>query len=193
MIGEEMNDIDGVRRVVMGGATPEDGVFTHVETLEPVADSGGRVWFVAGWDDARRVPHLEEVGPYVPRSWFPPASGVRVLAVESIPSGSASDEKASNDPNELLSQLSEAEPAGLRWDETREGMHSSTTIDLGVVVKGEIEIEAGDGTCEILRPGDVYIQYGAMHRWKPLAGSPSALVLFVCLGAEPVDEDRASQ
>lgn len=175
-----MSAMDRVRRVVMGGATPEQSVFTNVEEVHPFAHGDGRAWFIAGWDGPRHLPHLEE-GAYSPRSWFPSPSGVRVTAIEFFNGGESDGDE---EVGEYFDRLLAAESAGQRWDESREGMHSSSTIDFGVVVAGEVVIEAGDGASETLGPGDVYVQYGALHRWKPAPGSAKAHVVFVCLGAE---------
>ena len=61
---------------------------------------------------------------------------------------------------------------------THPGMHRTDTIDIGVVVSGHVRVEAEDGSSVTLRPGDVYVQNGAMHAWHEDPDDP-ALVVFV--------------
>jgi uncharacterized cupin superfamily protein len=62
-------------------------------------------------------------------------------------------------------------------------MHRTDSIEIGVVVSGEVVVEAASGEQVSLRAGDVYVQNGAMHRWRPDRQVP-AHVVFVSFGAE---------
>ncbi len=63
------------------------------------------------------------------------------------------------------------------------GMHTTDTIDYGIVLKGEIWLELDDGKVEHLREGDVVIQNGTRHAWRN-RGTAAALVAFVLIGAQ---------
>jgi hypothetical protein len=69
-------------------------------------------------------------------------------------------------------------------------MHSTDTIDIGVMVSGETTVEAADGSTTVLRPGDVYIQNGAMHKWHPNPDNPPHMVIIL-MSAERVPTDAA--
>src|SRR5262245_33892833 len=71
--------IERVRRVVMGEPKPRGSEFTHDEEAEPVGTST-KFWFIWGWDEVPKLPH-HGAESFVPRSYFPPAGGLRVTAV----------------------------------------------------------------------------------------------------------------
>ena len=53
------------------------------------------------------------------------------------------------------------------------GMHTSDTIDYGIVVRGEMTLELDDGKIIHLRQGDSIVQNGTRHRWRnPLPDQP---------------------
>jgi hypothetical protein len=168
--------IEEVRRVVMGEPAPGKSEFSHVETVEPFELGDGRVWLVWGWDELPRLPH-HSTDPYVPSTYFPAPGGMRISATRFGITDADQDPVV---PEELV-KLSEAEPCGRVDDPARPGMHRTDSIDIGVVVAGEVIVEAGDGRQVALRPGDVYIQNGAMHNWH--ASEPGAHVVYIGLGA----------
>ena len=64
------------------------------------------------------------------------------------------------------------------------GMHSSDTIDYGVVVRGEMTLELDDGKMVHLKQGDCIVQNGTRHRWRnPLETEP-CLMAFVSVGGK---------
>jgi quercetin dioxygenase-like cupin family protein len=44
------------------------------------------------------------------------------------------------------------------------GMHRAITLGIATVCKGEIKLSLRPGQAQILRPGDVSINRGAMHK-----------------------------
>jgi hypothetical protein len=63
------------------------------------------------------------------------------------------------------------------------GMHTSDTIDYGVVVRGEMTLELDDGQRVHLRQGDTIVQNGTRHRWRNPLPEP-CLMAFVSLGGK---------
>jgi quercetin dioxygenase-like cupin family protein len=61
-------------------------------------------------------------------------------------------------------------------------MHTTATVDYGVVLTGEPILELDDGAKLTLGPGDTYIQNGTRHRWSNLGDVP-ALIAITLLGA----------
>ena len=61
------------------------------------------------------------------------------------------------------------------------GMHSTDSVDLGLVFSGEITLIQGDGSEVTLKPGDVMVQNGAKHAWENRGDTP-CMVCFVVLG-----------
>jgi hypothetical protein len=62
------------------------------------------------------------------------------------------------------------------------GMHTTDTIDYGIVLSGEIWLELDDGVTEHVRQGDVVIQNGTRHAWRN-KGEHEAVMAFVLVGA----------
>ena len=61
------------------------------------------------------------------------------------------------------------------------GMHTSDTIDYGIVVSGEVCLELDDSQVH-LKKGDCVVQNGTRHNWRN--GGPEVCVIaFVLIGA----------
>jgi hypothetical protein len=63
------------------------------------------------------------------------------------------------------------------------GMHTTDTVDYGVVVRGEITLELDDGKIIHLHQGDCIVQNGTRHRWRN-PGSEPCLMAFVSVGGK---------
>jgi quercetin dioxygenase-like cupin family protein len=69
-------------------------------------------------------------------------------------------------------------PGGGDWlrvegdDDGRPGMHATDTLDLMVVLDGEIVLGLADGTEHVVRAGDAVVQRGTQHRWRVAAAEP---------------------
>ena len=62
------------------------------------------------------------------------------------------------------------------------GMHTTDTIDYGIVLDGEIWLELDDGQTQHLRKLDVVVQNGTRHAWRNRSGRVT-LMAFVLIGA----------
>ena len=63
------------------------------------------------------------------------------------------------------------------------GMHTTDTIDYGVVVRGEMTLELDDGQKVHLRQGDCIVQNGTRHRWRNPLPEP-CLMAFISVGGK---------
>lgn len=63
------------------------------------------------------------------------------------------------------------------------GMHTTPTVDYGVVLEGEIVLDLDCGETVVLHRGDVVVQNGTRHAWRNPGDKP-ATVFFVLIGAE---------
>jgi len=63
------------------------------------------------------------------------------------------------------------------------GMHTTDTIDYGVVISGEIWLELDDGAIVHLQQGDCIVQNGTRHAWRN-PGSEPCLMAFVMIGVK---------
>ncbi|BBC31245.1 Cupin [Streptomyces graminofaciens] len=62
------------------------------------------------------------------------------------------------------------------------GMHTTPTVDYGVVLSGEIVLDLDGGETATLGPGDLIVQNATRHAWRNLTTEP-ATVFFVLIGA----------
>lgn len=58
------------------------------------------------------------------------------------------------------------------------GMHTTDSIDYGVILSGRITMELDDGQVIELGPGDVWIQNGTRHAWRVEEKCVMAVVLI---------------
>ena len=83
-----------------------------------------------------------------------------------------------------LKELSDKLPGmGDVFDRSAPGMHTSDTIDYGVVVRGEMTLELDDGQKVHLRQGDCIVQNGTRHRWRNPLSEP-CLMAFISIGGK---------
>jgi len=66
----------------------------------------------------------------------------------------------------------------------RSPMHRTNSIDYGIVLQGEIDLELDDGAIKHLHAGDVVVQRGTMHAWVNNSQAWSRMA-FVLIDAAP--------
>ena len=62
-------------------------------------------------------------------------------------------------------------------------MHETATIDYGIVLSGEIDLELDEGKEVHLKAGDCIIQNGTRHGWRNPGAGP-CVIAFIMIGAE---------
>jgi quercetin dioxygenase-like cupin family protein len=67
----------------------------------------------------------------------------------------------------------------------RSPMHRTQTLDYGVVLDGEIQLELDGGAMRTARAGDVVVQRGTVHAWENVSGKPCRIA-FILIAAEPL-------
>jgi mannose-6-phosphate isomerase-like protein (cupin superfamily) len=72
---------------------------------------------------------------------------------------------------------------GAHLEPDNPGMHTTQTVDVDIIMSGEIWMEVDDGAEVHLHAGDVVIQNGTRHRWSNRS-TATTVVLSVMLGAE---------
>ena len=83
-----------------------------------------------------------------------------------------------------VKELSDKLPGmGDHFERGAPGMHTTDTIDYGIVVRGEMTLELDDGQKVHLRQGDCIVQNGTRHRWRNPLPEP-CLMAFVSLGGK---------
>ncbi len=58
-------------------------------------------------------------------------------------------------------------------------MHRTNSIDYGIVLKGEIELELDDGAKRTVREGGIIIQRGTNHLWRNTTDQPTRIVFIL--------------
>ncbi len=166
-----------VRRVVTGHSADGKAIFASDEEVAPITLAllpgyeFHRLW---GGDEAPTFPGdgSEPSG----NDYFPPLGGFRfglfTVAPESVVMPDDIDVMAA------LTEMDEALPGMAAHMEPAEpGMHTTDTVDYGVVVSGEVFLELDDGAEVHLRPGDTIVQNGTRHRWHNRGTEPCRLVI----------------
>ena len=69
-----------------------------------------------------------------------------------------------------------------RFEPNSPGMHTTDTVDYGILTQGEISLELDDGQVIALKPGDIVVQNGTRHAWRNGGDRPATLI-FVLIGA----------
>lgn len=64
-------------------------------------------------------------------------------------------------------------------------MHRTQSLDYGLVLDGECDIELDDGAVTTLRKGDVIIQRGTIHNWVNRSSFPCTMA-WLLVAAEPL-------
>jgi mannose-6-phosphate isomerase-like protein (cupin superfamily) len=85
---------------------------------------------------------------------------------------------------EYLEELSQKIPKMAdHFDRDTPGMHTSDTLDYGIVIRGEMILELDDGKTLHLCQGDCVVQNGTRHRWRNALSEP-CLMAFVLIGGK---------
>ena len=58
-------------------------------------------------------------------------------------------------------------------------MHRTNSIDYGIVLKGEIELELEDGAKRTVREGGIIIQRGTNHLWRNTTNMPTRIAFIL--------------
>jgi mannose-6-phosphate isomerase-like protein (cupin superfamily) len=167
-----------VRRVVTGHDTEGRAVFVSDDQVGPITlgllpgSEFHRLW---GSDVTCQFPD-DGARPEV-QSYFPPVGGFRV-GFFNIPPDGGVGAPADLDIEAALVELEEKLPGLAQHLEPDEpGMHTTATIDFGVVLSGQATLELDDGATVVLNPGDTYIQNGTRHRWSNRGEVPAVLAV----------------
>ncbi len=65
-------------------------------------------------------------------------------------------------------------------------MHRTNSIDYGIVLSGQVELELDDGAVTTAGPGDIIVQRGTMHLWRNRSATETCRIVFVLIEAKPV-------
>ena len=167
----------GQRRVVTGHSPDGKAIFVSDEEIYPVSVSRyPGLYSVWAGDHAPTFPDGGERQPTV--DYWPPVGGYRFLLTSIAPSDE-SGERALADTDDLdllMPGLSDV------MEQDVPGMHTSDTVDLEVVLSGEVTLELDGGVTKTMYAGDAIVQNGTRHRWHNHGTEPARMVIIL-LGA----------
>jgi mannose-6-phosphate isomerase-like protein (cupin superfamily) len=180
-----------MQRVVTGHSKNGKSIFTSigeppcVVRLNSVPGSEAfEVWATEG------IPTVPATGDdlTVGLKSFSPGPGGTRLRIARIPSEKeiAQALPGGIDPVAYRQEHIEKLPGiGERLEIEDPGMHTTDSVDYGIVLSGEIWLELDDGAEVHLMPGDCVVQNGTRHAWRN-RGSEPCIMAFVMVGAKRV-------
>jgi len=169
--------MNGVRCVVTGVNADGKAVFVRDAPVEPYVSQLGGAAFHQFWGSDDIVPLPSDGAEPVWSGYFPPSNGVRFNFFTMMPESRALPPDldvgaAYEELQQRLPGLSDVmEPDG------PPGMHTTDTIDFGIVLDGDVWLELDDGAEVELHTGDVYVQNGTRHAWHNRTDKPVTIAV----------------
>ncbi|WP_330254098.1 AMP-binding protein [Nocardia sp. NBC_00565] len=173
---------ESVRRVVTGHDTQGKAVFVEDRLVEPISVAMTSTVYHQLWraDAPSTFPDSGAIGPST--TFFPQLGGYRFFLL-TLPPGEGHGNLDGVDIDAGLRELQDKLPGVLETNDfDSPGMHTTETVDMEIVLSGEIVLELDDGIETTLRAGDVNIQNGTRHRWHN-RGTQPAVVAVAMVGA----------
>ena len=129
------------------------------------------------WIDDPGAAETEYVDPASAEKFdlVPPQGGSRARHFTFMP-----DKGQSYDP-EVISKAAQRFNTGEAMDPENPGMHTTATIDYGIVLSGNITLELDEGSRK-LGPGDIVVQRATAHAWRNYSDQPCTM-LFVLISS----------
>lgn len=172
-----------VRRVVTGQTAQGKSVFVSDQEVNPTTVSvlpGAEFFRLWGSDEVAKLP-TNGAAPSAPR-YFPPAAGFRFVVFTVGPDRVTMPDDL--DMRAAIAEIGEKLPGVVEVLEVdNPGMHTTDTVDCGLVLSGEVWLELDDGAEVHLRAGDCVIQNGTRHAWRNKSSLP-CVVVGAIMGAE---------
>jgi mannose-6-phosphate isomerase-like protein (cupin superfamily) len=172
-----------VRRVVTGHDATGQAIFVSDEPVAPVTLAllpGSEFHQMWGSDTTGSFP--DDGARPAATTYFPPVGGFR-FGLFTIPPDGGAGAPPDLDFEAALAEFDQKLPGMAEHLEPAEpGMHTTASIDYGVVVSGQAILELDDGAKLALNVGDTYVQNGTRHRWSNTADVPAVLAV-VLIGA----------
>jgi mannose-6-phosphate isomerase-like protein (cupin superfamily) len=173
-----------IRRVVTGHDAAGKAIVVDDQMVAPVTSTlapGNEFHRMWGADSISRFPDDGSM-PEAPK-YFPPKDGFR-FGFFTIPPDGGGGLPENFDLEAALAEFESKLPGMAEHSDPADpGMHTTATIDYGVVISGQATLELDDGVKVFLNAGDSYIQNGTRHRWSNVGAVPAVIAISL-LGAE---------
>jgi mannose-6-phosphate isomerase-like protein (cupin superfamily) len=168
------------RRVVTGHNREGKAVFAGDEMVAPVTLAllpGSEFHQLWGSDSTPTFP--DDGSRPTAERYFPPCGGSR-FGFFTIPPDGGTGVPPDLDIGAALEEFTQKLPGMQEYVEIDEpGMHTTATIDYGVVLSGAATLELDDGAKVVLEAGDTYVQNGTRHRWSNTGDVPAVLAIVL--------------
>jgi quercetin dioxygenase-like cupin family protein len=151
--------VDGTAGVV------EDGAVDEVL----LAPRGHRLAVLWGRDDVADLP--SEPTTDRPAAFLPAPGGWRVALLTFAPDASR--------PLREGEGVVLADLAGQMAKGGGNGMHTTASVDVVLVLSGELRLVLADGTEVAVAAGETIVQNGTRHAWRNPTGEPVTVALFM--------------
>jgi Cupin domain len=178
-----------IRRIVTGHNDQGKAVF--INDSEPPRrisfDNLPDLEFIELWatDDTPSIP-VDHDDPTIAMSSFLPGPAGTRFRIVTFPSGLEMTKliDAGFDPIAFRKEYMSKIPGLAESHELDDpGMHTTETIDYGIVLSGEIYLELDDKKEVHLKTGDCVVQNGTRHGWRNKSTEPCVMA-FIMIGAE---------
>lgn len=174
-----------IRRIVTGHDGEGSSVFvSDTEAPRAVAfrnvpgHAFAQVWATAA---GAAVPHHDGDPTLAGGSLVPGPGGTSLLVVAFPPD--AVMMSPSFDGAAAGAEMAPALPGLIEcFEPASPGMHTTDTVDYGIVLDGDLWLELDHGAEKRVRAGDIVVQNGTRHAWRNRTDKP-ATVAFVLIGA----------
>jgi mannose-6-phosphate isomerase-like protein (cupin superfamily) len=183
---EDSTEIQSPRRALTGRDASGKSIFQSFDVTPQIVTFESRpglaFYEIYATDD---VPHLtgREPDPMTTKKGsFPKPHGSLFRLTLFPPRPAEGSTPAPGGYEKYLEELSQKIPGmAEHFERDTPGMHTSDTLDYGVVIRGEMMLELDDGRTVHLRQGDCVVQNGTRHRWRNPLSEP-CLMAFVLIG-----------
>lgn len=154
----------GTRRVVTGLDSGGNPVVTS-DAEAPVIRGNETLnaWAVDLWEMATVPPELTDEGKLTTKGGFP-ESGSLVFRMVQLPPESTIREN--------MEEAKSYYGREVLIDSEEFGMHRSDTVDMIVILSGEVWMKLQDSDEVLLKAGDTLIQRGTVHTWRNRSQEP---------------------
>ncbi|MBN9623116.1 MAG: cupin domain-containing protein [Actinobacteria bacterium] len=163
----------------------EDGLSVYVadEKVEPVLPptlGGNEIYRLWGSDEPPILP-TEGSRPDAP-AYYAPAHGYR-FSFFTIPSA-AFEAEPIKDIDAAIAETERLTPGLSAALTDHEGMHATDTVDLLLVISGEVHLELDSGEVKVIKAGDCCVQNGTNHAWYNRHPTEPCVICAIFIGAE---------
>jgi mannose-6-phosphate isomerase-like protein (cupin superfamily) len=172
-----------IRRIVTGHDEQGNSVFVsddYAPRAQSFASIPGHAMAQLWATPANPVRLEQERDPTLDYSSLIPPQGGTSIAMFDFPPDSIMQNPV--DGVRAYEELGAALPGLIEsFEQENPGMHTTATIDYGIILEGEMWLELDNGQSRLVKAGDIVIQNGTRHAWRNKSDR-IARALFVMIG-----------